>query len=46
MISFFSGNKDHGQQVSAGEIKIAAFIAEHNIPMVVADHIPRWIHAV
>ncbi|XP_030756273.1 uncharacterized protein LOC115888841 [Sitophilus oryzae] len=44
--SFFSVNSDHDNQVQTGEIRIAAFIAEHNLPIVVADHIPQLIQSI
>lgn len=45
--SFFSVNSSiHENQVQAGELRIAAFIAEHNLPIVLADHVPQLIQSI
>lgn len=34
------------KDISEGEIRIAAFIAEHNLPFTVADHIPNLMRSI
>lgn len=35
-----------GNQVSEGEIRLAAFLAEHNLPFSVMEHVPKLLAAV
>ncbi|KAK3869381.1 hypothetical protein Pcinc_025308 [Petrolisthes cinctipes] len=41
-----SGNQSIERQVKEGEIRLASFICEHDIPIRVVDHIPQLLHAI
>ena len=38
--------KKESDMVKAGELRIAAFISEHDLPFTVAEHLPKFLQAV
>ena len=45
-MSFARGHSSLDKKVKEGEIRLAAFVAEHNLPMSIMTHLPQLIKCV